>query len=550
MKKLSLYFAMAFVLPGWAHAQTDANKLDSGAADKAALGSLEPRGKRRVIYNSDPSNTMSQLSDPAAQPKELREIVRNYAREGQIDTLVQEVFSEAMTVFWRTDKCPYDVRYWHQRLVPMMNAGLMPVEVLMDECHKQEMEFIAGFRMNDRHGQNPDFFEQLAKEHPDWILTDYRPSWGGAPARSHQYGCSLDYSVPGVREFLFSIMEEVATRFDVDGIEFNFTRLAECFPIATAETSQPIMTEFVRRVQGMLEEVGTKKNRQLSLGVRVPQQLEGCRKIGLDVATWIQEGLISYVAPGDFGFTDFNEQYENFVGLARQYDCYVYPQIQTRIGVDVEIDMVPARYRAAVKNFYGAGADGFSTQNFFFHWGPNFAVPGEDGPRVPHMYPQALQYLQELRSPDAIVAAGDRHYLFFPLWGGGSGPSGIYQREEIVLERDKIGERGEFRFRLCEQFPADPLLPLTDDSSGLTFIPDGYTKGDEIAIDVNGQMLPSEHVRWTWYTEPGRPPSCKLALSGPPFVYGDNYLGLSVTKHAQDAGGKIRVNRLECLVRE
>ena len=74
-----------------------------------ALGSLKPRGTRRLVYVSDPSNTTGQLSDPA-QPEELRRIVRNYVEEGGIDTVVQEVFAEAMTMFWRTDKCPYDIR--------------------------------------------------------------------------------------------------------------------------------------------------------------------------------------------------------------------------------------------------------------------------------------------------------------------------------------------------------------------------------------------------------------------------------------------------------
>ena len=98
----------------------------------ALLGALQPRGNRRLVFNSDPSNSVRLLSEPAAHPDELRRIVRLYATEGEIDTLIQEVFSQAMTHFWRTDKCPYDVRPHHQRLVPMMDDGLMPVEVLID----------------------------------------------------------------------------------------------------------------------------------------------------------------------------------------------------------------------------------------------------------------------------------------------------------------------------------------------------------------------------------------------------------------------------------
>ena len=536
-----------------------------------ALGSLKPRGTRRVIYNSDLSNTICHLSDPAAQPVELRAVVRNYANEGKIDTLVQEVFAQAMTTFWRTDKCPHNVGYWHQRLLPMMDAGLMPVEVYIDECHKQGMEFIAGFRMNDRHGMNPDFFERLSKENPEWILPEYKPSWGGAPKRSHKYGCCLNYAVEGVRDFLFSIMEEAFSRFDIDGIELNFIRLAECFHTDEAEENHAIITDFVRRVRKMLGEeavesrgtmvldLGTqdpeKKVRKPILGARVPQQLEGCKKIGFDVATWIKEGLIDYVAPSDFDFTDFNEKYEDFVGLARANDCYVYPQFTTKVGLGVEIDMDPSRYRAAVGNFYGAGADGFSTYNYFMHWKPKFSVPGDDGQEYPEMYPKALNYLEELRSPESI-ATGDRHYVFLPLWDDwegaigekGTGRSGIYKWEEIILKRDKIGERGEFRFRVCENFPTEPNLPLTEEGSGLTFFAAGLVTGDELEIDINHEELEPENLKWNWYDDE-RPPSCKIPLSSPPFSYGDNYLGLKIVKSADRAEGDIIVQRVECMVR-
>ncbi len=553
VKKMQVFCAL-LSLACYTNAEPGICKEEPSGLKEVTLGTLKPRGDRRVIYNSDPSNTTSQLSDPAAQPKELREIVRKYAKEGNIDTLVQEVFSEAMTVFWRTDKCPYDVRYWHQRLVPMMDASLMPIEVYIDECHKQGMEFIAGFRMNDRHGQNPDFFEKLSNEHPDWILTDYKPSWEGAPPRSHKYGCALNYSVEGVRNFLFEIMEEVANRFDIDGIEFNFTRLAECFPIGKAEESHSIMTSFVRRVRKMLDEAGKKKERELILGVRVPQQLEGCKKMGFDVPTWIEERLIDYVAPGDFGFTDFNERYEDFVRLSRSYDCYVYPQVQPRIGIRSGLHMVPSRYRAAVQNFYGAGADGFSTQNFFHNWAPSFAVPGEDGPSVPEMYPKALNYLKELRSPESIAAAGDRHYVFHPLWLGsgpnGEGMSGIYKQEQIVLNRQQLGDRGEFRFRICERLA--PRSKISGDTllSGvmLLFRPD-IAPGDEIEVDINGKRVPAEDIEYQWYDEKGRPPLCTLALTSPPAVYGDNYLGLKLVKSTPEAQGDVVLLEVEVMVK-
>ena len=56
--------------------------MDANADTPAiALGSLEPRGTRRLIYNSDPSITTRHLSDPVAQPEELRRVVRIYASD-------------------------------------------------------------------------------------------------------------------------------------------------------------------------------------------------------------------------------------------------------------------------------------------------------------------------------------------------------------------------------------------------------------------------------------------------------------------------------------
>lgn len=539
------------------------------------LGSQKPRGIRRVIYVSDPSNTTAFYSDPAAQPKEARAWVRALAVEGGADTYVQEIFSEAMTIFWRTDKCPYDVRYWHQRFVPMMDNGLMPIEVLIDESHKQGMEFIAGFRMNDRHGQHPDFFEKLSKEHPDWILTDFKPSWGGAPARSHEYGCSLDYSKKGVRDWLFATMEEVANRFDVDGIEFNFTRLAECFPKGKAEERHAVMTGFIRRVREMLDEAGKKRGnlkefahdaakkdsapgkrrvgRKLIFGVRVPQQLEGNKKMGFDIPTWIKDRLIDYVAPGDFGFTDFNEKYEDFARLARAHDCHVYPQVQARLGFGKDQDQSLDQYRAALQNFYGAGADGFSTQNYFFLWGPQFAIPGEDGLKSPDMFVKALNYLKILRDPNQ-VAAGDRHYVFYPLYRNfdpkGEGISGIYKTEKIVLDRRKLKDRGDLRFRICENLPPDSNVRHGKLISGamLLFRP-RLLPGDEIELDINGTKIPGHDIQFEWGGKEGDYPVCKLALNFPPMVYGDNFLGLMLIKSSKEAQGDVVLDEVEIFVK-
>jgi hypothetical protein len=508
-------------------------------------------GDRRLIYVSDPSNTTSHLSDPTSAD-ELRSIIRNYSLGG-VDSVVQEIFAECMTMFWRTALVPYDIRPHHQRMVPMMDEGMMPVEVFIDECHKHGMEFIAGFRMNDRHGHHPDHFKQLCEEKPDWVLREYKPSWRGAPKESHEYGCSLNYAVEGVREFLLSIMAEAVSRFDLDGLEFNYTRLVECFPRDQAAESAHIMTDFVRQARVMLRR---KSGKNLVLGVRVPQQMAGCLAWGLDVPTWIREGLVDYVAPGDFGFTDFNEKWEDFTSIAREHDCRVYPQTQPKIGIELDPTtlMTEAQYRGALNNIYAAGADGFSVQNHFFHWGrftvgserpggtPNQSLETENAEH-PNAYPNPLNFLRQLRNPAALTS-GVRHYTFLPLWGSKGedrGMSGIYEKQEIVLTRGAPETRSTFRFRLCEQLPENEAK-CGDGKLIIEAI--GLTTGDSVMIDINRSVVDSADVTWDLEADP---PTCTMNVLAPPFQFGDNHLGLTLTQSALSEG-TITVERLDCFV--
>jgi hypothetical protein len=504
-------------------------------------GSFQPRGKRRIIYVSDPSNTTSRLGDPATE-EELRNVVRNYAR-GKIDTVVQEIFSECMTVFWRNDICPYDIRPNHECMIPMMDEGVMPVEVYIDECHKQGMEFLAGFRMNDRHGHHPDFFKQLCEEKPHWVLREYKPSWRGAPQESHDYGCSLNYAVEEVREFILSIIEEAVSRFDVDGVEFNYTRLVECFPRDAAAQSCDIMTDFVRQARSRLKQ---KSGRDFTLGVRVPQQLAGCLTWGLDIPAWIREGLIDFVAPGDFGFTDFNEKWEDFTSIAREHDCLVYPQTQPKIGIglDPKTIMTNAQYRAALTNIYAAGADGFSVQNHFFHWGLFNVGTEPDGKVQVHPegfgnYPVPLDDLAKLKDPDTL-SSGERHYTFLPLWGDhqeGRGMSYIYEKEEIVLDRSKTGEQGTFRFRICEELPGEKSKECR-----LVIQAIGFAESDTLAVRINEQELTDEDVVWDLGSEPA---TAGILISDPPFSNGDNELCLTLVSSTRTEG-QIIVERIDC----
>ena len=497
-----------------------------------------PNGKWRIIYVNDPSNMANYDFDPGhprplitshpAKSEELRRVVDCVAAN-QADVFIQEVYNGGWTMFFRSDRFEYDARPQHRRFIPMMDEGIMPLQVLMDQARKHGMGFLAGFRMNDSHGA-PDQGAMFLHKNPQWKIKEMPPGAAFVP------GNRMDFTFDGVRDYLYSVMEEVVNRFEVDGLELVF-REGLYFPAPGGDRSiarerQPIMTGLIKRVREMLNSRG----RRLLLGVRVPQTLEECRNVGIDVPTWIADGLIDYVSPQDAMFSDFNVKYEEFSNLTKDSDCLLYPGVLPycsgldRTGPPFTLE----NYRALVHTLCKEGADGICLYNFQMHWDAFLKSTRDPGPET--MYPIALSYLRELRDP-AKIENGSRHYLFHSMWAGstafsvsGMTPCGVVRDDKILLKRPENESYGTYRFRLYENF--DRIC-----HARLFFRAIGLGPADRISVNLNGTEIEEENVRRIWHDD-GRPKNlgralpahttCIVELTSGLMVQGDNVLGVKL----------------------
>ncbi len=503
---------------------------------------LEPRGERRLLYTSDPSNlafyqvgrqvahtpNASTVKADPARREDLVQWVDDLAHHG-VDTYAQAIYAQGWTIFFRSDRFEYDARPQHQRFVSMMDACITPLEVLIERTHRRGMEFIAKFRMNDRHG-NGGQGARFILDNPAWQLQEFP---GGQ-----------DFSFEPVRDYVFSVADEVVERFDVDGLLFNYIRHGHCFPTDVAPKRQPIMTDFLRRIREMLDRRGAQQQKDLTLGVMIPQRLEESHNLGFDIPVWIREGLIDYICPCDFGYPDFNAPYEEFSQLTRGSDCLLYPTLSPMLcRGDAATLLRPENYRALAQNFYGAGADGVSVFNYQYHWarkGGTARYPGS-----PEGYPLALSYLRELRAPKAI-ASQTRHYRFHPLWGGAA-PTGAVKDDKITLARE-VGSIGEYRFRLCEQFARGTQAVLYFSAQGLL-------PKDEISVEFNGteirdlQRVFHPDGRLETFGRPLPPfSSVWFNLNQGSLNRGDNQLKLQLTHSASDTNSEVVIDEVEVVV--
>jgi len=518
----------------------------------------KPRGDVRIVYASDHANIPNYILTDNPTAAELRRVVDTLVASG-VDIFAQCVFQK-QGVGWFWPEHPGH-EHFESGVDKIDRKEGLPIEIAIDQCHKRGIKFVAKFRMADRH---PHGAAGLARKKEFWI-----------PDVSDQ---GMDYTHPEVRDWMFGLLEEILRRFDVDGFEFNYIRWMHTFPRATARESHPIMTGFLRRVRQKLNEESKRKGRKLLLGVRVPQTLKECDALGYDVATWVKQGLIDYLAPSDFNLTDFNAKYEEFAALTRQSDCMLFPTVNPRtFRMNSDRLMSKENYRAVSKNLYAAGADGISTFNYMYHWVGRSLAFGPDS--RPSGYPLALAWLRQLRDPDRL-ADHPRHYLFYPLWAGhwkGVCPSGapggsdpiFIKNDRIVLEH-KIGSTGEYRFRIAEDLSppgvrgemiitlggivgADLDCPPRLQRDG-SFLPPAK---DKIELSINGTVIPPESIKVSWPSrgrpkEYGRPfDTCSIfmfSLRSPPVVFGDNILGAKVIALDEDGKGNIIIDELEVTV--
>jgi hypothetical protein len=319
-------------------------------------------------------------------------------------TKVGEVFSTREGLFARN-------------LAPeMIAAGTDPLRVMAEFGRKQGIEVFWSFRLNDTHdGSTADYgpimfrANRLKREHPEWLI--------GSPTQKPKHGAwsAVDFTRPEIRELAFRFVEEVCCDYDVNGVEIDFFRHPVFFKRAAQtgtecnDEERQMMTELISRIRMMTEAEGMRRGRPILVAIRVPDSVEYCRAIGIDLARWLGDGLIDLLITG--GYFRLNEVGYS-VALGRQHGVKVYPSLDESRVRDPDARKLrssTAAYRGRALEAWTAGADGVYLFNSF---NPNDAI------------------WRDLGSP-AQLAAAEQDY-FASVLGQGAAAGGAYPHAGFI----------------------------------------------------------------------------------------------------------------------
>ena len=249
--------------------------------------------------------------------------------------------------------------------------GTDHLKIKTDFCRKYGLEVFWQMRMNDTHDGADDTWygpimyknNRIKSEHPEYMVADPHEK------TKCGYWSAVDYALEEVSDLAYGFFEEVLDNYDVDGINLDFFRHPVFFKStsrgekATPEETE-MMTGLVRRTALMMEKKGHEREKALLLAVRVPDSVEYCRAIGLDIEKWLEEGLVDILITTSY--IHLND-WEYSAALGRKYGVKVYPSLDEARIKEPEARAErerPECYRARAANALAAGMDGIYLFNY------------------------------------------------------------------------------------------------------------------------------------------------------------------------------------------
>jgi hypothetical protein len=422
---------------------------------------------RRLCWNNDGSDMLGAAYGVGAWPVPLKSV------EQFINNLTKFVEgTDVNSIFYcgHTNEPVWEL-IQHNRIAARNIAALGPDpdQAVVDFAHHNGMEYFYSIRMNDIHASyftpKLSYWPPFRREHVDltlgyvnaadwngrfqpWIdkyldidrrrfdedrqddfeqelalreesrashpLKDVADRVGRA-SRDLWSWASYDYAKPAVRARFLGIVEEACRRYDLDGIELDWCRMAMFFKQGTERRHIAVMNDFVHQVHGRLAEHGRQRGRPILLAMRVPDSIDLCLDAGLDPETWARHGWMDLLMAGS-GLMTFSIPMSEWTQLGHQHGIAVYgcidriaapfgtghPKFDSR---DPETDLdAPGRYdavHAAAARFWDAGVDGICLYNWHTHHGPTD--------------PRDYGKLPEVARPD-FLARADKVYQLDPTY--------------------------------------------------------------------------------------------------------------------------------------
>lgn len=242
--------------------------------------------------------------------------------------------------------------------------GIDPYRVWFDRCREKGIHPWITLRMNDCHCPDDpasflrsDFFYEAREK--GWMIGD----------KYGYYRHCFDYAQPVVRQKMLDYIREQLFRYDVDGLELDYSREWFCFDYPNRPDCFEIMNDFVREVKKIVSAAEEKHGHPIRIGVRLMRDIAQNKVLGYDAETWVKEKLVDHICvcprwascDSDMPIREWKNRFPDIEISAGLTDL-----ILTSFGEnESNVGGTPGILAAYVIRFLSEGADAIYLFNFF-----------------------------------------------------------------------------------------------------------------------------------------------------------------------------------------
>ena len=335
---------------------------------------------------------------------------------------------------------------------------------------------------------------------------------------------AFDYAQDAVREKVFSLASEVAENYPVDGLVLDFFRHLPTFKSTAlgaktaSDEERAKLTALMRQLRDMRDKRGIQTGRPVLLAARTPDTFEYARALGLDLETWMKEGLIDiWITSGYFRLTEW----EDIVKLAHAHDMPVWAATDESRVKDRENKNSLEAYRARIMNMRRAGVDAIWVFNYFFFPGSReFQLLKEAGSI------ETLAFTDKLYVPDDLGPKYAGLYLADGL--------SYVKRQKLFAPTEpetlKRGQSREVEMRVGDDV-ASAAAQGYEATAMLRLQADGVS--DDLKVEWNGQSLTRSSTREGWIDFAVEPAVVKVGVNRITIRRGDGAEGDLTLKDLQ-----------------
>jgi len=184
---------------------------------------------RQMLWNNYPTDGERAGAEIRAVWLDRGTIVRARSERGLAMVFDRLAAAGINTVFFETINAGYPI--YPSNIAPKQNPLTIswdPLEAAVKLAHERNMEihawiwtFAVGNQAHNRAlGQADSYLGPVISAHPSWVMTDKR----GRKRHPNDGKVYMDPANPYVRQYLLNIIDEIASRYEVDGIQLDYIR--------------------------------------------------------------------------------------------------------------------------------------------------------------------------------------------------------------------------------------------------------------------------------------------------------------------------------------